>query len=92
MRFEFLALAIARLVTQVIARPLAVVVMFVVLTGLSGYYASNHLGINTDTADMIAQDLPWRQDFIAFREQFPNRFRTIIVVIDGREAGPFDVV
>jgi hopanoid biosynthesis associated RND transporter like protein HpnN len=85
-RFEFLAVAIARWVTQVVARPWSVIAVFVALTGLSGYYASNNLGINTNTADMIARDLPWRQDFIAFREQFPNRFRTIIVVIDGSEA------
>ena len=80
------AIAIARWVTQVIARPWTVIAVFAAATGLCGYYAANHLGINTDTADMIARDLPWRQDFIAFREQFPNRFRTIIVVIDGNEA------
>ncbi len=86
MSVQPLANAIAGLVAAVAARPWRVIVLFALLTAGSGYYAANHLGINTDTADMIARELPWRRDFIAFREQFPNRFRTIIVVIDGTQA------
>ncbi|MEE8307937.1 MAG: MMPL family transporter [Gammaproteobacteria bacterium] len=86
MRFEPLANGIARLVAWVTSRPWAVIAVFALMTAGSGYYAANNLGINTDTADMIARDLPWRQDFIAFREQFPNRFRTVIIVVDGTQA------
>ena len=47
-------------------------------------YAGQNLGVNTDTADMISADLPWRQDFIAYRERFPARDRNILIVIDSQ--------
>lgn len=54
------------------------------LAGVAGFgYARGHLGINTDTADMISPDLAWRQDFIAYRHAFPIRDRNLLVVIDG---------
>ncbi len=49
---------------------------------LCWYYAATNLGINTDTADMISPELPWRQDFIDFRDSFTVRNRNIIVVVD----------
>ncbi|MBT8143713.1 MAG: hypothetical protein KJO55_03370, partial [Gammaproteobacteria bacterium] len=42
------------------------------LVGAAGWYASGHLGIDTSTADMIAERLPWRQSFIEYREAFPQ--------------------
>jgi len=58
-----------------------VIVVSLLLAALAAYYASGRLGINTDTANMISAELPWRQDFIAFREAFPARDRNIAVVV-----------
>lgn len=56
------------------------------------YYAAGHLGINTDTADMISSKLPWRQDFIDYRDGFPQRNRNIVIVIDAPTAAQADDV
>ena len=54
---------------------------------LGAYYAARNLGVNTDTANMIAAELPWRQDFIEFRDTFPVRDRNLLIVIDAVEPG-----
>jgi hopanoid biosynthesis associated RND transporter like protein HpnN len=62
--------------------PKTVIAVLAVLTIGNVWYVGGHLGINTDTADMISPDLPWRRDFIAYREGFPARDRNIVIVID----------
>ncbi|CAN0566875.1 unnamed protein product, partial [Laminaria digitata] len=42
------------------------------LTALSGFYTANHLKIDTDTAGMISEDLPFRQRYQAFRQALPT--------------------
>ena len=64
-------------------RPLVAVVALLALAGLSAWYAAGNLGINTDTANMISPELPWRRDFIAYRESFPVRDQNIVAVVDG---------
>ena len=77
---------IATAVSHAVRHPLITVAVVIGLTIASLYYASQNLGINTDTADMISPELPWRQDFIAYREGFPARDRNIVAVIDAPEA------
>src|SRR5690606_24602120 len=38
-----------------------VIVVSLLLAALAAHYASGRLGINTDTANMISAELPWRQ-------------------------------
>lgn len=76
---------IARLVASVARRPVATVVLVLGLAGAGGWYAAGHLGINTDTANMISPDLPWRQDFIAYRDGFPLRDQNIVAVIEAAD-------
>ena len=64
-------------------RPYATAAFMLAVAAASLYYTIGHLGINTDTANMISPDLPWRQDFIAYRESFPVRDQNIVVVVDG---------
>jgi hopanoid biosynthesis associated RND transporter like protein HpnN len=64
-------------------RPYATAAFMLALAAASVYYTIGHLGINTDTANMISADLPWRQDFIAYRQSFPVRDQNIVVVVDG---------
>lgn len=58
-----------------------VIAACLLLTAALGYYAIANLGVTTDTEDMIEEHLPWRQDFIHFRTEFPQNYRTIVVVV-----------
>jgi hypothetical protein len=74
--------AVASWVRLVIRFPKTMIVVVAALTVVNVWYARGHLGINTDTADMISPELPWRRDFIAYREGFPARDRNIVIVVD----------
>ncbi|MGI9333156.1 MAG: hypothetical protein ACR2RL_08365, partial [Gammaproteobacteria bacterium] len=50
----------------------------------SAYYVVGNLGVNTDTADMISDRLPWRQDYIAYTQDFPAEVDTVLAVVEGR--------
>ena len=65
----------------VIRRASLVLFTSLAMTVMLATYTVLKLGLTTDTEDMIAEDLPWRQDFIRFRDEFPQRFRTVIVVV-----------
>jgi hypothetical protein len=56
----------------------------------AGYYAAGHLGVNTDTANMISGALPWRQNFNEYRDAFPVRDRNLLIVIDAPSAARAD--
>ncbi|MBT8135930.1 MAG: MMPL family transporter [Gammaproteobacteria bacterium] len=68
----------------------AVVISSVVLLVSLGWYAGTHLGIDTSTADMIAERLPWRQAFREYRELFPQLDHTLLAVIDAPDADHAD--
>ncbi len=53
------------------------------MTGIALPYTVDNLGINTNTADMIADELPWRQTYRDFQAAFPQFSDTLSVVIDG---------
>ena len=53
-----------------------------VFTALSGFYAAGNLKIDTDTAGMISEDLPFRQRYKAFREAFPALSDNVAIVVD----------
>ena len=60
-----------------------VVALTAVTTAAILAYAANTLGINTDTADMIDDDLPFRQAVKDYDRAFPHFGDTLLVVIDG---------
>jgi uncharacterized protein len=74
--------ALARWVSWVLRMRFLVVFICVAGAAACLNYAARNLGINTDTANMISAALPWRADFIDFRETFAVRDRNLIVVID----------
>jgi hopanoid biosynthesis associated RND transporter like protein HpnN len=78
---------ISRVIVTVVAitirKPLVTAVTMLGLSGGGLFYVGQNLAINTDTADMISESLPWRQDFIAYRDSFPLRDQNIVAVIDG---------
>jgi hypothetical protein len=59
-----------------------VVLAGVVLAGASGFYASHHLGIDTDTDHMFAASLPWRQHEMALDRAFPQFQGLLVAVIN----------
>ena len=73
---------LAALAGAVLARPRLTAAVGVFAGVLAGYYAAGNLGVNTDTATMIAATLPWRQHFNEYRDAFPSRDRTLVLVID----------
>ncbi|MGH7079572.1 MAG: MMPL family transporter [Acetobacteraceae bacterium] len=61
----------------------------VVLAGIllgagTGFYASRHLGVNTNTDEMFSTSLPWRQREIAFERDFPQLQGLLVAVIDAK--------
>ena len=78
--------AVASWVRQVIRFPKIVILVFLALAVVSVAFVRGHLGVNTDTADMISAELPWRRDFIAYRESFAVRDRNVVIVVDAASA------
>ena len=66
----------------VLARPRLAAVATLALGALAAYYAAGNLGVNTDTANMIAATVPWRQHFNEYRAAFPLRDRNLLIVVD----------
>jgi uncharacterized protein len=55
------------------------------VAGFAGSYAARHLGISTDTDNMFAESLPWRQRALAYRADFPQFTDLLVAVIDAKE-------
>jgi hopanoid biosynthesis associated RND transporter like protein HpnN len=49
------------------------------------WYATGHLGINTDTDQMFASSLPWRQRAELFKSYFPQFRDLLVAIIDAKE-------
>ncbi len=65
------------------ARP--VVVASLLLAMMSGFYAAHHLAVSTNTDDLFAASLPWRQHAIAYDRDFPQFSNLLVAVIDAHE-------
>lgn len=69
--------------SQIVQRwSLEFIIFFALITIWGFIYVSNHLGVNTDTSDMMSNQLQWRQDSIKFRATFPEEVKTIMVVLE----------
>jgi len=77
-------LLLRRWAAFVVYRPWLTLVISALLTIALASYAFNHLGISTSTEDMIDNNLGWRQNIVEFRNQFPEHYRAIAVVIDAQ--------
>jgi hypothetical protein len=82
-----IAALLAGWVRRVRRRPAAVVVAAVVLAVIGTVQTARALRIDTSTLDMLSEDLPFRQNFEALDEAFPQDYRTILVVVDSSAAG-----
>lgn len=73
---------IGRLVTGAIARPLLTIVAAVVIAAAAVAYTATNFAITTDTSRLIAPDVPYRQDEIAFAQAFPQTQGLIVGVVE----------
>ncbi len=64
----------------------AVVAAALALTVGFAFYTADNLGMNTSTEDMLAQELPFRQQKQAFDAAFPQLTGNAVIVIDGANA------
>jgi hopanoid biosynthesis associated RND transporter like protein HpnN len=76
--------------SAVVARPRLVAMATLALAGLAMWYAARNLGVNTDTANMIAPTIAWRQHYNEYRDAFPLRDRNLLIVVDAPTAARAD--
>jgi hypothetical protein len=79
--------SIMRLVAGCRRHAIPVALTCLALTGLFGFYASQRLGIDTDTDKLLSDDLPWRQRETRFDQLFPQNGNSLAVVVDGATTG-----
>lgn len=63
---------------------LLVVLVGAVLVALGTFIAASRLGVTTDTNQMFAESLPWRQRQLEFARDFPQLTDLLVAVIDAR--------
>jgi hopanoid biosynthesis associated RND transporter like protein HpnN len=74
--------AIVTIVTRCTRHAWLVIVLATLLSVVSGVYAAQHFGLNTDINKLISPELPWRKREIAFETSFPHRLHSILTVVD----------
>jgi hopanoid biosynthesis associated RND transporter like protein HpnN len=77
---------LASLVGLAERRPWLVLAAAALVAAASAIFAAGHLGINTDTAQLLSADLPWQKQSAAFDKAFPAGVRLTTIVLDGRSA------
>jgi len=71
---------------------LGLIPVFMLCAGAALLYTIKNLGINTDTADMISETLPFRAAYERYRQEFPLLVDRFVVVIDGATPEQADAV
>lgn len=74
--------SIARWVGFVGRHPISILLLCTLVTAISFHYTREHLGINTDTAGMFSERLPWRKMQKAFEQAFPQYSDTLTIVVE----------
>lgn len=64
--------------------PVTIIVVFILLACYSLYYTINHLGVNTNTAEMLAPDLPFQINRKRLEEAFPQDKGAILFVVEAK--------
>lgn len=62
--------------------PFATLLVLVALSGLALQLAADRLGFDTDTANLLDPDMPFRQAFTRYTEQFPQYQNTLVAVVE----------
>jgi len=64
--------------------PWVLIIISLVITAASLYYTINNLGINTNSSEMLSNDLPYQQNRLRIEAEFPQDAGVIILVVDGQ--------
>ncbi|MEQ8663265.1 MAG: MMPL family transporter [Gammaproteobacteria bacterium] len=76
------ATVIEGIVAWCVRRRWRVLIGFGVVAVLAARLTVEHVAINTDTADMLAAELPWRRAYAEYQRAFPWFDDSLVVVID----------
>lgn len=69
---------------DLVRRHAALVVVLAAASAAGGLaYAATHLSMDTNTTDMLAEDLPFRKAYDEYKAAFPRFSDNIVIVIDG---------
>eukprot|EP01037_Dinobryon_pediforme_P006631 gene6631-6699_t len=79
----FLSPLLATIVARACKRAGVTVVIGLLVGALCLWAAATRLGVSTDTDQLFAQSLPWRQQNIAFSKAFPQFKDLLVAVVDG---------
>jgi uncharacterized protein len=60
-----------------------VILFYLVLTGCGIWLATHRLSVDTNTDNLFAKTLPWRQNAMAFDREFPQFNNLLVVVVRG---------
>lgn len=63
---------------------LPVLLLYLFMAGLGGYYAVTHIKIRTDTGGMLSPDLPFQKLSRELSDAFPKDGESLVVVVDGQ--------
>ena len=69
-----------RLVTRF---PGLVLTVCFALVAAAGFYAAGHLGVITDTSEMLSEKLQYLKIYRHYKEEFPHSYDRIVIVIEG---------
>ena len=59
-----------------------VLIAFALATVAGGWFTATHVGINTDTTEMLSAKLDWRVAYKQYKDAFPYFADTIVIVVD----------
>jgi hopanoid biosynthesis associated RND transporter like protein HpnN len=69
---------------KILRFPWLLILLTIALCAGSLHYTINNLGINTNTAEMLSQDLPFQRNRLRIEAEFPQDAGVIILVIDAQ--------
>lgn len=78
-----LARLLEALVGRTLRHAMATVLVALLIAAACVWLAATRLGVTTDTDQMFAASLPWRQQDIAFSHDFPQFKDLLVAVVDG---------
>ena len=85
---------LASLITRVVEFShrfaVAIIVLALLISVGLGWYVSEHIEMNTDINQLIAEDLEWRIKEKQIQKGFPQKSDLLVVVIDGETADAAD--
>jgi hopanoid biosynthesis associated RND transporter like protein HpnN len=60
-----------------------IVLVAIAVSAALGWFDATHFRINTDVNQLLAANLPWRQQEAAMEKAFPQKVDVLLVVVDG---------